>query len=339
MQREWKNTLYMYVNQYNRSEVDYRPQAVNPIVTDLDHVMRKSERMQLLERWYRERASVPLRSETRTKLLRTREGDGEVVVDLEFHIRRYYEKRNITHMEERLERERLTLSRDGQAWLVTRVETAVPERHPVMVHAPSIAEPAAAELQEEPLKAQSVPYLNMDVLGFAKSSRAIPYYRQRAVQYADQWWNEPNPDFLTFEVDCTNFVSQCLFAGGAPIYYTGRRESGWWYKGRINGREEWSFSWAVSNSLQAYLSTSRTHLRAEAVSGPEELQLGDVILYDWDGNGHYQHSVIVTAFDAGGMPLVNARTTSSRHRYWDYRDSYAWTDQTKYRFFHIADQF
>ena len=45
---------------------------------------------------------------------------------------------------------------------------------------------------------------------------------------------------------------------------------------------------------------------------------GDVIVYDWDGDGAFQHSTIVTAFDAGGKPLVNAHTVSSRHRYWDY---------------------
>ena len=162
--------------------------------------------------------------------------------------------------------------------------------------------------------------------------------REDAAAYADRWWQEGNPEFETFAVDCTNYVSQCLFAGGAPINYTGKRETGWWYKGYAGNREWWSFSWTVSDSLQRYLSTGRSSgLRAEVVKRPEQLMLGDVIQYDWDGNGQFQHSTIVTAFDAGGMPLVNAHTVSSRHRYWDYRDSYAWTDRTVYRFFHIND--
>ena len=74
-------------------------------------------------------------------------------------------------------------------------------------------------------------------------------------------------------------------------------------------------------------------LTATEVDRPEQLMLGDVILYDWDGDGRFQHSTVVTAFDAGGMPLVNAHTVSSRHRYWDYRDSYAWTERTVYRLF------
>ncbi|MNO38835.1 putative amidase domain protein [compost metagenome] len=157
--------------------------------------------------------------------------------------------------------------------------------------------------------------------------------------YADRWWDSFNPEFSAFEVDCTNYISQCLFAGGAPINYTGKRESGWWYKGYVGGREAWSFSWSVANALERFLTHSSGGLRAELVDRPEQLSLGDVITYDWDGDGSFQHSTIVTAFDAGGMPLVNAHTVPSKHRYWDYRDSYAWNENTVYRFFHIADRF
>ena len=80
-------------------------------------------------------------------------------------------------------------------------------------------------------------------------------------------------------------------------------------------------------------------LRSQVVARPETLQLGDVICYDWEGDGRFQHNTIVTAFTPEGMPLVNANTVSSRHRYWDYRDSYAWTDRTQYRFFHLTNEF
>jgi len=122
--------------------------------------------------------------------------------------------------------------------------------------------------------------------------------------------------------------------------YTGRRESGWWYKGRQGGREWWSYSWAVANALEGYLSRPRAlGLRAERVASPYDLALGDVICYDWDGSGRYQHTTVVTGFAPDGAPLVNANTVSSRRRYWDYRDSYAWTEATRYAFFHVADEF
>ncbi len=123
------------------------------------------------------------------------------------------------------------------------------------------------------------------------------------------------------------------------MHYTGRRESGWWYQGKSGGRELWSYSWAVAHSLQVHLSRSRTALQACVVERPEQLMVGDVICYDWDGDSRFQHNTIVIGFDAYGMPLVNAHTTNSRYRYWDYRDSPAWTERTVYRFFHILDEF
>lgn len=120
------------------------------------------------------------------------------------------------------------------------------------------------------------------------------------------------------------------------MIYTDKRDKGWWYRGETN-EEQWSFSWSVSHSLQWFLTTSKSNLRADLVQSAEQLAIGDVIIYDWDGNSQYQHSTIVTAKDVNGMPLVNAHTANSRHRYWDYRDSYAWSAKTKYRFFHIHD--
>lgn len=119
--------------------------------------------------------------------------------------------------------------------------------------------------------------------------------------------------------------------------YTGKRESGWWYRGRSGSQELWSFSWAVANALRLHLANSRTGLRAEQMESPKQLAIGDVISYSWDGDGQYGHSTVVTGFDGNGMPLVNAHTVNSRNRYWDYKDSYAWTERTMYRFFHIPD--
>lgn len=110
---------------------------------------------------------------------------------------------------------------------------------------------------------------------------------------------------------------------------------GWWYKKDIPN-DRWSFSWTVSHSLCWYLSSGGLH--AEEVKSPTQLDVGDVIIYDFEGDSRYNHSTIVTAHDASGMPLVNAHTVNSKQRYWDYQDSYAWTKRTVYRFFHIPDR-
>ncbi|MNU44539.1 putative amidase domain protein [compost metagenome] len=333
MAEEWKGALSAYIQQQNKDEVDFRPNAVPTIVTDLDYLIQRGERRQALSEWYDRRKALPLRSETRAKLLRelTNRQD-EVQVDLQLHRTIYYEKGGVAHKEERIDVERLTLQREDGNWSIIRVDIQVAERHP-HTGLPYTAEDTDLEIP----RSLASPYLNREVLGFGGQGRGSTYNRSEAAAYADRWWNSSNPEFQEFAVDCTNFISQSLFAGGAPINYTGKRESGWWYKGYVGGKEAWSFSWSVANSLERYLSGGG--LGARVVDRPQQLDLGDVIIYDWDGNGAYEHSTIVTAFDAGGAPLVNAHTTNSKHRYWDYRDSYAWTKNTVYRFFHLADRF
>ncbi len=108
------------------------------------------------------------------------------------------------------------------------------------------------------------------------------------------------------------------------------RSKGWWYQSN-----NWSFSWSVAHSLRWYLSGAKTGLRGREMQSAKELEPGDVICYDFDGNGRWQHSTIVVTKDANGEPLVNAQTSNSRMRYWAYEDSTAWTPNIQYHFFHI----
>jgi hypothetical protein len=164
-----------------------------------------------------------------------------------------------------------------------------------------------------------------------KGKEKYQYDRFAAVRYAETWWNSYNPAFKKFPVDCTNFVSQCLYAGGIPMRGYPNRVKGWWMK-----NDSWSYSWAVAHSFRWYLSGTHSGLKAMEVSSPEKLMPGDVICYDFQGNGRFDHTTIVVAKDRQGMPLVNAHTTNSRMRYWSYEDSTAYTPNIQYKFFHIV---
>jgi hypothetical protein len=157
----------------------------------------------------------------------------------------------------------------------------------------------------------------------------MPYDRLQAVQYAALWWNGFNPLFRSFDNDCTNFISQCLLAGNMPMEYTGRRDAGWWYRGP---NEDWSFSWTVAHSLRWYLDTSK---RGVTRNSARELELGDIISYDFDGDGVWQHNTIVVGYDPQGEPLVAAHTLPSWGRPWRYADSPVYTPRTRYLFWHI----
>ncbi|WP_342560197.1 amidase domain-containing protein [Psychrobacillus sp. FSL W7-1457] len=159
------------------------------------------------------------------------------------------------------------------------------------------------------------------------------YNRSAAVQYADQWWNSYNPNFPIFDVDCTNYISQCLLAGGAPMRGQPNREKGWWLS-----NNSWSLSWTTPHSLRWYLAGSTIGLQATQVNSASQLTLGDLIFYDFQGDGRWDHSTIVTRVE-DGVPYVNAHTNNSRNRYWEYQDSYAYTPNTKYVFFHVKDDF
>lgn len=169
--------------------------------------------------------------------------------------------------------------------------------------------------------------------GAEHTERVSFYYRRfEAVRYADQWWNTYNPNYRSFEVDCTNYVSQCLRAGEAPMTGHPNRGRGWWYTGN-----NWSYSWSVAHALRWYLPGAKTGLRAQEMPSADRLIPGDIICYDFEGDGHWDHNTIVTAKDMNGMPLVNAHTVNCRKRYWAYEDSTAWTSNIKYKFYHIVD--
>lgn len=336
----WKSAVHRYVSLYNQAEANQHATVLTDYVTDHEHCDRLRCRLERLRERDLLRGALPAGSETKAELMRVNESSSEVSVLIRLHIKRRMEQSGRFYMEERSEFERLWLGLSGGAWDVLRVEPIIAERRPRFGTAADnwMTVDDHSELYGD-LSSPSTPYLNYDLLQqFKNRTAGIRYRRDLAAAYADRWWNEGNPSYELFEVNCTHYVSQCIFAGNAPMNYTGKRETGWWFKGRNKGSEWWSYSWAVSNAFTNFLSGSKsTGLRAEVVQSADELQLGDVITYDWNGDQRFQHSTIVTAFDSFGMPLVNANTVSSRHRYWDYRDSYAWTEQTKYRFFHIAD--
>ncbi|MCL6626209.1 amidase domain-containing protein [Alicyclobacillus shizuokensis] len=162
------------------------------------------------------------------------------------------------------------------------------------------------------------------------------YDRVKALRYAELWWNRPNPQYVYFRADdCTNFASQCLYSAGVPMHDTGDRASGWWYRFNDSGADTWSLSWSIANALHLYLVGQ---VQATELASARELKIGDLIFYDWNGQGRYGHSTVVVDFDQQGDPLVNAHTDASYHRHYLYLDSRAWSPQTRYAFVHLPQR-
>ena len=69
----------------------------------------------------------------------------------------------------------------------------------------------------------------------------MPYNREKAVEYADTWAMGRNPayyDYSNLGGDCTNFISQCLYAGGGIMNYT--RDLGWYYNNANDKAPAWT---------------------------------------------------------------------------------------------------
>lgn len=144
------------------------------------------------------------------------------------------------------------------------------------------------------------------------------YSRRSAVKYTLDYALNPNPSYRYFKIfgdgggDCTNFVSQCLRAGGAPISLGAKWP--WWYNsnGSSNvNKHTWSLSWSVAGSLYWCLKSrgklSMKGLKGIEVEDMDMLELGDVIQYE-KGSGKIYHSAIITSFTIdGGMrvPLIS----------------------------------
>ncbi len=160
------------------------------------------------------------------------------------------------------------------------------------------------------------------------------YDRTSALRSADYYWNTYNPDFLRFEDDCTNYVSQVMLAAGFPMDVRPSKLEGWWYIGKGLSTDTWSLSWAVAHSYRWFMGGSP---RVEEVAAARDLKIGDTINYDFEGDGVWDHTTVVTGYDADGEPLVNAHTFNSYRRPWRYSDSPMYTPKIQYKFWHIKD--
>lgn len=120
------------------------------------------------------------------------------------------------------------------------------------------------------------------------------YDRAKAVAYANKWAYGRNPQFFDFSDiggDCTNFASQCLYAGSGVMNYT--PVFGWYYI-TANNR---TASWTGVNELYNFLINNKG-------AGPQgeqvplsEIDNGDIIQLKFNEGTRFDHSPVVV--DAG----------------------------------------
>ena len=149
----------------------------------------------------------------------------------------------------------------------------------------------------------------------------IPYDRTAVVAYARQWAFSRNPkyyDFSNLGGDCTNFASQCLYAGCGVMNYT--PDIGWFYRSLANRSAAWTgveyfYRFLVNNLGNAEIGGDGSSLGAVIGNGAgpfaiettlEGLEVGDFVQFGRE-TGDFYHTPIVVGFQ-NGMPLLAAHS-------------------------------
>ncbi len=117
------------------------------------------------------------------------------------------------------------------------------------------------------------------------------YDRQAAVAYARRWALGRNPAYYDFENlggDCTNFASQCLYAGAAVMNYT--PTMGWYYRS-VGDRAP---AWSGVEYLYNFLINNRSVGPYARVVEQQEVQPGDLVQLG-RANGDFYHSPVITS--------------------------------------------
>lgn len=135
------------------------------------------------------------------------------------------------------------------------------------------------------------------------------YDRDAAVAYARKWAFGRNPEYYDFSGlggDCTNFASQCIFAGAKTMNFT--PTFGWYYKS-LNDR---SPSWTGVEFLYNFLTGNNGVGPYGEETEPDKLQIGDIIQLG-RATGDFYHSPVVVAVRNGRI-FIAAHTNDAFNR-------------------------
>ncbi|SET25182.1 amidase domain-containing protein [[Clostridium] polysaccharolyticum] len=136
----------------------------------------------------------------------------------------------------------------------------------------------------------------------------LPYNRNAGVAYARKWALGRNPAYYSFDKlggDCTNFISQCLYAGAKHMNYT--PTFGWYYNS-LNSR---SPSWTGAIFLNRFLLTNKSSGPQGKITTQSDMEPGDIIQLQ-NETGRIYHSLYVLT--ANKEILVAAHDDNALYR-------------------------
>lgn len=179
---------------------------------------------------------------------------------------------------------------------------------------------ASSDYEKEEVSSQPISNEEATYNGYPLS-----YDPKKAAAYADKYVNPNikgsidssyyNPAYNNFNGvggDCTNFASQCLYAGGLPM------TDEWYYKSASN----YSSTWTFSRYHFQYMSGI-----GKAVWNPSasDIYMGSPVYYRSAGGQNISHTTICVGTNSAGTPVVNSHNKDYYHVRWNY-----WGDSANY---------
>jgi len=137
------------------------------------------------------------------------------------------------------------------------------------------------------------------------------YNREKVLNYALTWWNDTNPNYYNYDNlggDCTNFASQCIFAGSGIMNYD--KNNGWYY---INANNK-SPSWTGVDFLKTFLLNNKTKGPFARLCYLDEIEIGDIIQIRQ--STYFNHSLVVTKIKDNNV-YVTAHTNNIKNKLLD----------------------
>ncbi len=135
------------------------------------------------------------------------------------------------------------------------------------------------------------------------------YDRNAAAAYAKKWAFGRNPAYYNFDRlggDCTNYASQCLYAGSGVMNFT--PVTGWFYRSANDRTASWTgveyfYRFLVGNDGPGPFAREVTI---------DELEIGDFVQLGRE-TGDFYHTPFVCGFSRG-QPLVAAHSFDAYDR-------------------------
>lgn len=172
-----------------------------------------------------------------------------------------------------------------------------------------------------------------------KYNKWIEYDRKSAINYAIKWSYDTNQDFYSYSSDCTNFVSQCLYAGGYVMnseWYSYKGEKLTFLETKMKDfipilisadNYKYFYNWNVSDAwscvrpFKNYIESSdyvnqviviNNKTDFKEVIAKYDIQEGDPMLFDNNSDGIPNHATIISNVDNENGIINYAAHTNSR---------------------------